>query len=210
MRKSLWIMPLLFAAIGTPSAHADSITIAGTITQSTADGTGPAVNNTSLNSIVDGDVYSLTLNFTGSITGPGTYTAFTSADFSDAAAGADESSFISESITVMPDDQTISALVCLSTGLFGCAGGNQLDLNFMIPAGLLNAGSATAQSVPFLTPLDLLEDDGATDIHGAVTSYSYMATSSNVPEPGSLALLGYGLLALALARLGRQRNRSSL
>jgi hypothetical protein len=37
------------------SLHADTLTIGGAINQSTQDGTGPAVNNPSLNNISDGD-----------------------------------------------------------------------------------------------------------------------------------------------------------
>ena len=184
------------------SLHADTMVVSGTISQSTQDGTGPAVSNTSLNNIMDGDAYTVTLNFTGSITTPGTFTSFTSADFSDPANSADESSFTSVSLTILPPSggmDEFSLLGCLSTGS-GCLFGNELDLNFMIPAGSLNLGSVAAQSVFPLTPLDLLEDDGTTDIQGSVTGYSYSPPSNAVPEPGLLILLGSGLAALTVFR----------
>ncbi|HTQ86459.1 MAG TPA: hypothetical protein VMI93_09625, partial [Candidatus Solibacter sp.] len=48
---------------------ADTITVGGSITQSTADGTGPAVNNPDLNNIADGDAFTVVLGFTGAISG---------------------------------------------------------------------------------------------------------------------------------------------
>ena len=50
-------------------AFADIISFGGAIIQSTPDGTGPAVNNPSLNNILDLQTYLVTLMFTGSITG---------------------------------------------------------------------------------------------------------------------------------------------
>jgi PEP-CTERM motif len=213
VRKSLWIIPLLFAAIGAPNAHADDITVAGTITQSTSDGTGPAVNNPSLNNIADGDAYTLTLDFTGSITAPGTYnlTGGTLV-FSDPSAPASETSFISISLTVTPDGSSddLSLFGCLSTGS-GCLVGNSLSLNFAIPSADLNSPSAPAGTIFGLSPpLDLLEDDGTTDIQGSVATYSYTPSVVTTPEPASLALLGSGLLALALARFKRQHKGPSL
>jgi hypothetical protein len=93
-----------------------------------------------------------------------------------------------------------SLLGCLSTGS-GCLLGNQLDLNFMIPSSSLNLGSVVASAVPLLTPLDLLEDDGTTDIQGSVTSYSYSPPSTApVPEPSTLIMLGGGLAMLTVLR----------
>ena len=180
---------------------ADTITVGGTITQSTADGTGPAVNNPDLNNIADGDAFTVVLGFTGAISGTGTF-SLTSLTFSDPAAPANESAFdftmSSLTITANAGVDTISLLGCLTTGS-ACDQGNQLDLYFTIPAADLNSQNVTASGVPSITPLDLLEDDGVTDIHGTVATYSYTpAQVTGVPEPGSLVLLGFGLLVLGL------------
>jgi hypothetical protein len=215
MRTASVLLILVTSCVFASAASAQAtITVGGAITQSTSDGTGPAVNNTSLNNIKDGDVYSVTLNSTGSITAPGTYTSFSGANFADLTHSANENQFISVSLTILPPSggmDEFSVLGCLSTGIFGCSGGNQLDLNFMIPAGSLNAVNVTAQSAPCcgIHPLDLLEDDDSTDIQGSVTSYSYTSAVSTTPEPTSIALYGSGLIALALKRLKRQRKKPS-
>ncbi len=51
-------------------------------------------------------------------------------------------------------------------------------------------------------PLDLLEDNGITDIHGSITRYSYSGsgTGSPVPEPSTLVLLSSGFVGLVVAR----------
>jgi hypothetical protein len=207
------LLPALFVAAlaAVPSVSADSITIGGAVTQSTSDGTGPAVNNPLLNAIQDGDPYTITFAFTGSVTGGGTLSlAGVSVLFSDAAASATESAFNTASITVTPGggvDQ-ISVLGCLTTGS-GCAFGNFVALNFMIPAAALNS-SAAAQFIPGLTPLDLLEDDGTTDIQGTVTSYLYTSSGGMpVPEPGTLALLSSGALVAAWRRFARPAEDAS-
>lgn len=74
-------------------AHADSITLTGIITQSQNDQPGnPAISNTSLNAINDGDSYSATLDFSGSISMAGSY-ALTGALFSDPSGPASENGF---------------------------------------------------------------------------------------------------------------------
>jgi hypothetical protein len=55
------------------AASADTISFGGVIIQSTQHGTGPAVDNPSLNNIQDLQAYTTTLTFAGSITAPGTY-----------------------------------------------------------------------------------------------------------------------------------------
>ena len=53
----------------------------------------------------------------------------------------------------------------------------------------------------------LLEDDGITDIHGSIATYSY-APVSTVPEPAPAGLLACALAILAAAaRSSRSRNR---
>jgi hypothetical protein len=122
----------------TLAVHADNITLTGTITQSQNDQPGnPAVNNPSLNNINDGNSYSATLNFTGSILLPGSY-SLTGALFSDPTGPATENGFTSGTIVISQSSgvDTFSVQACL-TG-FTCNTGNELDLNFTIAASGLN------------------------------------------------------------------------
>jgi hypothetical protein len=48
--------------------------------------------------------------------------------------------------------------------------------------------------------MELLEDSGATDIHGSIDHYAFASGTSAVPEPMSFMLLGSGLLALGLKK----------
>jgi hypothetical protein len=212
---------LLVIGCASVSLHASEATIVvgGTITQSDAQGTGPAVNNLSLNNISYGDTYSVTINLAGTITpsaSPVTYD-LTGAAFTDTTPGvtASETNFdLSNTLTgltVTPAGggfDVVSLLVCLTTGIDSCsANDNQLALYFTIPASSLNGTSVGDLSVPSITPMDLLEDDGTTDIHGTVTSYSYQ-TVGVTPEPASFVLCGSGLLALAIMGLMRKQSRA--
>ncbi len=162
----------LFAVALSSQAIADTITFGGSVAAAPG-GTGPAVNNPSLNNIRDDDSYLVTLTFTGSITAPSTYPLpGASLLFSDLDESASESSFSSVSLSVVTDGSyyDLSLLGCLSTGS-GCLVGNYLSANFQIPSSSLNSAGVTAQSVPFLyPPLDLLEDDGNTEYQGFVNS----------------------------------------
>ena len=192
---SSYFLARLAMALGCAlAAHADSIVLTGSITQSQNDQPGnPAVNNTSLNKINDGDLYSATLNFTGSILAPGTY-SMTGASFNDPTGPASEHGFDSGTLVVSKASgvDTFSIQLCLMG--FICNTGNELDLNFTIAASGLNGTNIAAQPISGLLPLDLLEDGGSTDIHASVTNYSY---SAPVPEPDSLLLLASGCAALA-------------
>lgn len=212
MRASILSLIAITIFIPAAVAKADGMSVTGSITQSTSDGTGPAVSNPSLNNIADGDSFTITLNFPGSVSAPGTYN-FTGGTlvFSDPAAPASEDSFDAISLTVALDGSSddISLLGCLTTG-DGCLVGNYLSLNFAIPFADLNSPSAPAMLISGLSPpLDLLEDDGTTDIQGNVASYS--STSPVVtPEPASITLVGCGLIALTLMRVRRRRSKSLL
>ena len=153
----------------------------------------------------------VTLAFAGSITGPGFYDLTgSSLMFSVPAAPATESSFGSISLTITANGSfdDLSLLGCLTTGS-DCLVGNQLSGNFRIPAALLNAQNVPAIGLDQPHPLDLLEDDGTTDIHGSITTYSYTGSTSAVPEPSSVVLLIFALPALSLIKkqLHNRRKR---
>lgn len=200
------------------SILADTISISGVITQSTQDGTGPAVNNPSLNQIADGDSFTLLLKFSGAITSPGIYALpVAMLVFSDPAATASESAFgtfpcagqnTSACVTVAADGPSydFSMLACLTTGS-GCLTGNELDLNFKI--GRLNGQNVGAQAIAGLVPLELLEDDGVTDIHASVTTYSYTGDAglNPAPEPAAWLLLA-PLIPWMVSELRRRPNRT--
>jgi hypothetical protein len=203
------LFPLISILACSTALYADTLTVGGIINQSTQDGTGPAVNNPSLNNISDGSSFVVGLSFVGSIPSPGTYQLIgPSLFFSVAADGALENNFDSVSVTVATAgsfDQ-ISILACLTTGS-GCNQGNELALDFMIASVDLNSQNAVAQGILNLLPLDLLEDDGVTDIHGSITDYSYTSVSP-VPEPSAFAIAVSGLLVMALGFVkGRKTSR---
>lgn len=201
----------LFAVAMARQGTADTITITGVITQSTTDGTGPATSNPSLDAILDGDAYSVTIGFAGSITAPGTYSLISPTIlFSDPSAPASESSFGSASLSISSNGSfyALSLLGCLTTG-GGCLVGNELDLNFLIPTAGLNAKNVATLPIFGILPLDLLEDDGVTDIHGSVTEYSYAGAAAAVPEPGSGWLLGLSLGAAAAVGARRKQARKA-
>jgi hypothetical protein len=207
--KCLGLLVMAAAALARP-AIADTITFGGTITQSTQDGTGPASNNPALNNIVDNDLYTVTLSFPGAITAPGTPNLTSaSLQFTDTTRAVVENSFGAISLTVTSSggfDQ-ISLLGCLTTGS-DCLLGNFLTGNFQIPAAALNSQNVAAIGLDQPHPLDLLEDDGITDIHGSITTYSYSPTVSPVPEPASVVLIGIALLMFALSRIRISTRRN--
>jgi hypothetical protein len=182
------------------TANADSITVNGTVTQDLLDSGASAVANPNLNQVRDGDEYSVLLSFSNAISAPGSYTLI-SILFSDPAAGASESAFISGNMTIAlasPMDQ-FSVLGCLVDAI-SCFQGNELDLNFQIPAVQLNQAGVTATFIPALLPPDLLEDGGNTEIQGSIDGYSYTGGTSSTPEPSTLGLIGVSLACLRLAQ----------
>ena len=225
-RPIRWLLMLLALCTMAGAAAADDLTFSGTITQSTADGTGvydystnsyQAVNNSSLNNISDGDTYTVTLDFSGSIPSPGTYD-LTGAAFTDTQPGvsASETGFDLAnpltSLTVVSDgaNDDLFLSVCLTaTAGSACDQGDELQVYFAIPASDLNSPVTSASVIPGLyPPLNLLEDDGQTDIQASVDSYSYSGTVTTAPEPGSLLLMCCGLLALALVQIMRRGSTS--
>lgn len=192
-------------------AIAGTITFGGTITQSTPDGTGPASNNPALSNIQDLQAYTVTLAFLGSITTPGTYDLTgSSLTFSDPAAPASETSFGDITLVISAagafNDLTLKG--CLTTGS-GCDVGNQLSAMFRIPSAGLNSQNVVAIGLDPPHPLDLLEDDGVTDIQGTITSYSYDGAPSAVPEPSPVGLVACflaGLVAAHRIRIKKEKN----
>jgi len=193
-------MALLLLAGFVHGARADLVSISGRISQSVQDGTGPAVNNPSLNNILDGDLWKATLAFDGSLTNP----ANTSLSFFHPASGAQETAFdfLSLTITEVGGLAEFSLFACLTTGS-ACAAGNQLTASFQIPGASLYFANVAAAGLDQPHPLDLLEDDGTTDIQGSITDYSYTTAPAPVPEPSTGALPGFALMLLAAGQLRR-------
>jgi len=182
-------------------AAADSIVFQGSISQSTADGTGPAVNNASLNNISDGDTFTVSIDFPGSVTSSGTF-PFSGATviFTDTTAGVAETNFGVSSFTVSADGvlDDVSFSGCLLSGS-GCLLGNVLSANFAIAAASLNSQNVAASTIFGLSPaLDLLEDDGTTDIQASVGLYSYHGVATSIPEPSTLPTIIAGIAALVV------------
>ncbi len=164
--------------------------------------------------IADGDGYAVTLNFTGPLAFPGAFNPLAGATllFTDTSTGTAESSFTSVFLTTAIDSgnpslMDFSLLGCLSTGS-ACNVGNQLSMNFTVALAGLNSSNVTAQPIFGLTPsLDLLEDDGPTDIQGSVTTYggANVTTASAVPEPSPFTLL-FPTLSLIAWRFRFRKN----
>ena len=201
---------VLLSCLFNRIAGGGQISFGGVISQSTQNDTGPAVNNPALNIIADGDAYTVTINFIGSVSTLGAHPlAGVSMTFADTTQSATETAFAPPTsascasfpticVVVSTDGafDNISVLACLPTGS-GCAVSNQLDANFQVPVAGLTGSSISAQGIAGLTPLDLLEGDGTTDIQGSVTRWSNNRAASTVPEPSVLALLGSTLVPLA-------------
>lgn len=195
----------IYAWLLTRICLAGTITFSGTITQSVLDGTGPALNNPGLNNILDSDPYIVTIEFAGSITAPSLVPydlTGASLSFQDSAHPAIETAFDSISLTVSAAglfDQ-VSLLACLTSG-GGCSFGNQLTANLQVPAAMLNSQNLQATGLDQPHPLDLLEDDGTTDIHGTILSWTNTALV-DAPEPSSVLLL----ICVLAAEVTRQLN----
>jgi hypothetical protein len=191
------------------TARGGTITLTGTITQSTADLGTTAVANPTLNNIQDGDAYSVLLNFAGVISSPGTF-SLSSIVLTDLTHPATEGAFISGSLTLSQSAgvDTFSVFGCLIDSAT-CLLGNQLSLNFLIPSSGVTQSGVSAQAVPGINPsMDLLEDDGATDIQGTISGYSQPTEGAATPEPSTamLTALSAGLLlATAVRRKFQQR-----
>src|SRR5579883_61849 len=124
-----WHVVVIIGCALAAISRADTMTFSGLILQSTQDGTGPAVNNPSLNLVMDGDSYTVTLTFAGSIIPPNVFGPGLA--FADTSRAAVENSFFLDSISVIANGafDDFSLLGCLNTGS-GCAFGNQLNANF--------------------------------------------------------------------------------
>jgi hypothetical protein len=200
MKRTLLMLAVLCLAGSHLSA--DSITVSGLITQSTMSGTGPAISNPSLNNIQNLQPYTLMLQSSSTITGPGTYNLTgSSLSFMVPAAPSSENRFGAISLTILSNGSFLdfSLFACLQDA--SCFVGNSLSASFRIPVSGLSGTGVPAIGLDQPHPLQLLEDDGVTDLHGSITSYSAV---SSVPEPSSLLLLAPVLLGVAGASQSRR------
>lgn len=181
-RVVLALACLLVFAIG---ATADTITLSGSLFSVSL---GPAAFNPSLNGAQFGDQFIVQFTVTPPLASPGVY-AITSASFTDLTASATETGIDTGTLNISASgsDFVFSGFACVQAG--NCSTGNELDLNFSVPQSLLLSAASTT-SVPGLKDFELLEDDGATDLIGSLTSYQ------TVPEPSSALLLFSGITAI--------------
>lgn len=183
-------------------AAADTYTFVGVVTQSDADASATSIDNPTLNNVADGDPFTMTLTFTGSLAGAGTFDLSTGTlAFQDPKAPASETGFNSISLTLISDGAffDFSLQGCLPTGS-ACDQGNQLDANFQILASQLHSPTPTPIPISGLLPFELLEDDGVTDIHGSLGS---------VPEPIQIVPMSAAIGALVWYRRLNSRKRKS-
>ena len=195
MRRALLLFFLFSSSV---YSVAETITVTGSITQSTQDGTGPAANNPSLNNIADAQLYTLSLSTAMAITAPGSYNLTgSSLAFSVPTAPASETNFGTISLTILANGAfaDYSLFACYLGA--DCFSGNSLSASFRIPLGSIAASNVAATGLDQPHPLDLLEDDGTTDIQGSITRYSNTATATAVtPEPSSWSLAVLSSLAI--------------
>ena len=192
------------------AAQASTLTVGGTITQSTMDGTGPAIHTTSLNDILDGQSFEVTLVSAMPIDAPGFYNLTgASLAFSVPSAAASEGMFGATSLTLTQEGGYLdfSLYGCIADA--DCSIGNALSASFRIPAGSLGGNHVATTGLDEPHPFELLEDDGVTDLHGSISTYSNTALVTT-PEPASSVLVGSALLgtaALLCFRTGGFFNR---
>lgn len=189
---------LVFVCLCAARADANSVLLVGIITQSVQEGGAPAVANPSLNNVADGDQFAVTFDFMAPISSPGSFD-LGSLTFTDLSAGVSESGFISGSMTLTQSGAStqFDVLGCLISAS-SCSTGNQLTLDFQMPTSQIAQSGVEVQPVPSLLMADLLEDNGATDIHGLLETYSYTgpAGPAQTPEPSTAALILLGAIGL--------------
>ena len=199
-KRGAWLIIAVLSAFAS-HGFAGVITINGVITQAVSDGTGPAVNNPALNNILDGDAFTVTLTFPGSITGvsPTPYDLSSGLlQFLDTTQGVGEANFALISLSVTTAGPNLDNL-----SLLGCLAGTDcsadfLTVNFQIQDSALHSSNVAVTPLDQPHPLDLLEDGGTTDIHGVTTIYSYTSTATAAPEPATVFLLASAVAAAGL------------
>jgi hypothetical protein len=73
----------------------------------------------------------------------------------------------------------------------------------------LNSQNVTATELDQPHPLDLLEDDGNTEVQGGITGYSYVNTvTTPTPEPSSLRLFTAAAASVLVRKLTRRHRKS--
>ncbi len=170
--------------------------MSGTVTQSTVDGTGPAVHTPALNDIVDGQSVQVTLASATPINAPGFYDLTGSSLIFSVPGAASEGNFGAISLSLTQVGGTLDFSVYGSVADADCSIGNALSASFSIPAGSLGGMNVAATGLDEPHPFELLEDDGVTDLHGSISMYSNTALVTT-PEPASGVLVAVALLGTA-------------
>lgn len=187
MRKSFWILPLLFAAIGAPAASADTYTYTG-------------------QSLTDIGTYTCPpeCNISGSFTVVGPL----SANLSYALISPTNFSFTDGNIVWNPSDIASGSAFLISTSAAGVITNWRIVLDYNSPLQPFmetnNAGP------PLFTGSVELDETWSTDFgspagQGDVRNSPGSWSVGSVPEPSTLFLLGIALLCL-LAVAAREAN----
>jgi hypothetical protein len=212
MKKStrFWTMAAV-VALGTGVARADTVTLSGKISGTSADQNGSTVTN--LDTVAIGDIFSVVINFNGSLTnGNGTYSMNGVGGYNIMGASINFS-VPSRSVSVSPfintASQPISITLAAAAGgntqitYFGCRisstcfTGNNIGGIFLVPtSSLFSAIAVSASLSPGLHALDFASDGGLNDTFGDNNlTYSYQTTPVPLPAAGWLLLSGLGGLA---------------
>lgn len=212
MRKTVSLVTVaLTLALGSALAAASTITftVTGTLSSTTVDSTDTTFTNANV-----GDNYSLVLSYD-----PAAFASTATLVLSDVTAS--ESTALNAMANYIafsnPGPGTTFLQACASNSACSdSTSGGFINLFFLGNSGPGNVASlgalvedSGASPSPFEYLLNFSSDGGQTDLQGSIDSVTAVENSPTpVPEPGTLALFGSGLLGLGLL-LQRRREAGS-